>query len=571
MPFILHRAEGAETQLLRVQGAVLRIGRGTGSDLLFADTAVGLSHAEIRQDHEGFRLTDLHSVTGTVVNGEPIQSVRLRDDDRITVGPFSIRVQITDPSDPLFLHVAPLSALEETQVREDLVAPAIVEGVAGAEGAAAPPRPPPRPKDPWAARANYAAAYGLRRPYFSKALVSILLIAGAIFWVWHLKGEAVQGTTTFHRPGDLSAAHSVVPALEDCAQCHTPWRRIEDQKCESCHPGPQHAATQVWDPTCGSCHTEHRPGPLLAVMPERLCTQCHADLEVRGGGLPLVAREIHSFDDHPEFRPEVDVSRLRLNHALHLSPGLPAGDGTRVQLACADCHAVSAPGQGGGEIAALSFEQHCSRCHDLRFDDRLPELAAPHGDLDSLYRTVFGTYVKDRDALAALSPREMRRLVFERGGSSPSFDEANRRMARRTTREIVRWRCSKCHEVENFGTAEVSIVPPRVPEIWLTGAHFSHGAHLRIAGVGCESCHAQAAESRQTSDVLLPGIQTCMPCHGGEVKGESPVGWSPTRCVTCHYYHERSPSWPAVTPGSTRSADRADGRATDDLFAARSR
>jgi len=535
MPFLLHRTIDGQTQLLRVQGTVLRIGRGTGNDLTFPDAAVALSHAEIQQDREGFLLVDRSTVIGTLVNDEPVQSVRLRDDDRITVGPYLIRVQITDPSDPLFLTVSPLTVLEETQA--GVLPPGAPEGAA--------PARPERRRDPWAARADYARTYGLRRAYLSKALLATALVILAALWVWHFKGEALAGKTTFHRPGGLSASHSIVPKLTDCAQCHTPWRAIEDQKCEVCHAGPVHQATQSRTPPCGDCHSEHRPGPVLADMPDFKCAQCHGALTVRGGGEPLKVRdrEIERFaaGDHPEILPAGDTAVLALNHALHLAPNLLSGDGTRVQLDCADCHVV------GGAVVQVTFEQHCQRCHDLRFDDRLPELEAPHGDLDGMLRAILGTYVKDRDGLAALSRQDLRRLVFDRGGAVASFDEQTRRLARRASREMVRLRCVKCHAVRDPGGPDAEVVPPNLPRQWYTAAHFTHGPHLQIAGINCDTCHAPARTSRQTRDVLLPGIASCLPCHGipGE-GGETPHGWTPTRCVTCHYYHEGSPDWPVV-------------------------
>jgi len=61
-------------------------------------------------------------------------------------------------------------------------------------------------------------------------------------------------------------------------------------------------------------------------------------------------------------------------------------------------------------------------------------------------------------------------------------------------------------------------------------AHFDHQAHRLVS---CESCHAKAATSKETSDILMPGIETCQQCHkpGKEYAAEA-------RCFECHNYHD---------------------------------
>ena len=47
--------------------------------------------------------------------------------------------------------------------------------------------------------------------------------------------------------------------------------------------------------------------------------------------------------------------------------------------------------------------------------------------------------------------------------------------------------------------------------------------------VKCDDCH-HATQSRLTSDVLMPGIASCITCH-------SPKGKVVAECITCHTYH----------------------------------
>jgi hypothetical protein len=74
-----------------------------------------------------------------------------------------------------------------------------------------------------------------------------------------------------------------------------------------------------------------------------------------------------------------------------------------------------------------------------------------------------------------------------------------------------------------------SVRPTQVPARWLDGARFSHTRHEVL---GCLDCHAGATASKETSDVLLPGIASCVGCHhdGG--------GGAVSRCTTCHDYHD---------------------------------
>lgn len=64
---------------------------------------------------------------------------------------------------------------------------------------------------------------------------------------------------------------------------------------------------------------------------------------------------------------------------------------------------------------------------------------------------------------------------------------------------------------------------------------FSHKVHL-AKGIGCQSCHAGAEHSTQSSDRLLPPGKTCDQCHGAQhpppIKGER-------RCGQCHQLNAR--------------------------------
>jgi hypothetical protein len=65
---------------------------------------------------------------------------------------------------------------------------------------------------------------------------------------------------------------------------------------------------------------------------------------------------------------------------------------------------------------------------------------------------------------------------------------------------------------------------------WLVRGEFSHRAHRPL---DCESCHTAARASVRTSDVLIPGMRACLPCHGSS-------GAHLDHCAQCHLYHNKS-------------------------------
>jgi hypothetical protein len=205
-------------------------------------------------------------------------------------------------------------------------------------------------------------------------------------------------------PGPVARAHALWES--NCESCHTPFQPINgsrwsplnarnphasDAKCQACHAGPEHHATQRQSEVaaCAGCHTDHKGREAsLTMLDDAVCTSCHADLDahVDGGAVQdtlaqrlqkirrSTMRVVTRFDDanHPEFfRPRSgidDLGHLRFNHALHLAPGLTRVPGgapftlgqlseperkryggsadtpvtSVVQLACDSCHILDA-------------------------------------------------------------------------------------------------------------------------------------------------------------------------------------------------------------------------------------
>ncbi len=62
------------------------VGRGPGVDRAFDDPSMSRQHAAIEFSGTGFRLRDLGSTNGTLLNGQAVQSAELRHGDRFEIG-----------------------------------------------------------------------------------------------------------------------------------------------------------------------------------------------------------------------------------------------------------------------------------------------------------------------------------------------------------------------------------------------------------------------------------------------------------------------------------------------------
>ncbi|MEA2599406.1 MAG: hypothetical protein QOF89_398 [Acidobacteriota bacterium] len=523
MPFLVERPDDPQTPAVRVEADELRIGRGTNADLRLDDPAVALEHARIERVGDGYRLVNLGSDTGTYLNGRPVTSATvLKDGDTIGLGGSQLRVQWSSPADPLTLEVRPV----------------VAAAVAPAAGPAAVKVP----------RVDYLRAYALRRPFLTKGFLALLLTLAAAgglaalprFRLW----RAFQ-------PGPVSAAHQLQQV--GCFNCHTPWKGPTSVGCGSagCHPRADHQARQASTPACADCHFEHRGQARLTVVSDANCVACHGDLKVKSGE-PAFARHVTAFPEgHADFSltlpsggrlpiaeavaRRVDPGTVRLNHAFHLKPGLLSPEG-RVTLACRDCHQ---PGPGPTGMRPVSFAQHCDRCHRLTFDPALPDEEAPHAEPRAVNNELLAIYSVNEGSMG--SYRERRRIIVRNPGAAMGLNLSARVRAQVVEAESLLYRsaCLKCHPMNLNARPFPVVARADTPGEWLRLSHFDHEAHVNLQGMTCESCHVRAAASTATADLLLPGIEACGGCHGGNGRppGNAALKAGRTECRECHTYH----------------------------------
>ena len=95
-PAVLHVIGGADRgKTYELVLPETRIGRGADQDLVLADIAVSRRHITIHAESGRFRLRDLGSGNGTLLNGQRIDSVVLNDGDQIELGNTLMRFDHT--------------------------------------------------------------------------------------------------------------------------------------------------------------------------------------------------------------------------------------------------------------------------------------------------------------------------------------------------------------------------------------------------------------------------------------------------------------------------------------------
>jgi len=379
-------------------------------------------------------------------------------------------------------------------------------------------------------------------PRWRRILSGVFVFTGLGWLGWH----AIAGSPKPYNAGPLAHAHALLG--QKCGACHVSEASFResatDQACLGCHDGPIHHADQTFTPACSNCHVEHQGAFRLASTSDRACTQCHADLKTTHGESKF-ASNIRGFDSsHPEFAVlrsgYTDPGTVQFNHAVHLKDGLRGPNGP-VQLKCGDCHQPP-DSSNRALMAPINYERHCESCHPLQFDRRFSE-SAPHKEPQVVYDFVHArlvAYIAAHPAEIPLVDEPDKRLP-SRPPQPPARNAAEWVAQRMADAQLLLWRksCKECHSLSypNGFDALPVVAKSQIAARWFQHAEFDHAAHQMVR---CESCHVKARTSRETSDVLIPGVQTCRECHhAGRNAAEA-------RCFECHTYHDWSKEKPVA-------------------------
>lgn len=188
-------------------------------------------------------------------------------------------------------------------------------------------------------------------------------------------------------------------------------------------------------------------------------------------------------------------------------------------------------------MAPPTFARTCAGCHLLEFDERFKE-GVPHEKPEVVHAFVvkkFQDYIATHPAELRV-PRDPDRNLAEKPISPPVRLLTPAQWVAERTVEAgqLLWKktCKQCHTLHfPEGAVLPAVAKANITARWMPHAQFDHDAHR---GFACVNCHAGAPTSKETSEILLPGIAVCRTCHApGENHAEA-------RCFECHTYHDWS-------------------------------
>jgi hypothetical protein len=214
------------------------------------------------------------------------------------------------------------------------------------------------------------------------------------------------------------------------------------------------------------------------------------------------------------------------------------------------------PFTGRELMAPVKFANACAGCHLLTFDKRFDD-GVPHDQPEIVHAFLMRRFQQ----YIAAHLGEMRVLRDPRRDLTGKPLQPEVRILtpaqwvteRTADAEELLWRktCKQCHTLAVKTPNSLPVVAAANTTLnWMPHAKFDHDAHQ---GFACVSCHAKALTSTETSDILVPGIETCKTCHApGPDHAES-------RCFECHTYHDwskRKEVTPRFTPPQLRTGAR---------------
>jgi len=513
------------------------IGRGAGSDIILESSYVSLKHAQFTVSDAALSVEDLGSLSGVKVNGRIVARQQLKAGDEVTIGDVHFRVAKDGPWELIEKRSPNASVDAGERVKADLD----------------------------------RLTLSNRMPSFLTVTAIISALVVIVWFVLPMQGIHKSSWDS----GPISNRHAAFG--QNCETCHrAPFEKVGDDACLSCHRMGDHAkllpASHSSQGPCTSCHMEHEGDHGLIVNKSQTCTNCHSNIKSRAA--QATTANVASFASHPEFSVSIplpspaegvstvrlsdrsnlsDNSNVKLNHELHLKGPIRSRTGTQM-LTCRSCHELTADQKS---IKPINFKEHCQSCHSLGFDSRMEGREVPHGNSpDEIYNFLYAEYAKlylaSKSDAQTQEKFNMRAKPGENTAAdqTPDADSVTQAFVERESRNaeemlFTKTACQLCHSVERRSDTDPAqlkqasmslfkVLPPRIPNQWMKQARFSHGAH---DAVQCESCHSGVKASKDTKDVLLPGIQTCKNCHG------DPSNKTLVRsdCIMCHSFHDKLP------------------------------
>ncbi len=134
-PRLVVRLKGRPLKTYSLSAAELTIGRLPDNDIVIDNLSVSRAHAAVSADGDEYRVRDLASKNGTLLNGAPVTSAPLADGDVITIGKYDLLFQL-----PTHEGVVP------EEFDQTIIIPHFRDGVAPVPEASVRTAPPPAPR-----------------------------------------------------------------------------------------------------------------------------------------------------------------------------------------------------------------------------------------------------------------------------------------------------------------------------------------------------------------------------------------------------------------------------------------
>lgn len=522
-------------------GDVLTLGRGADQAIYLPDLRAALAHVRVTSLRGGQYQIESQITAGVRVNGSIVSSANGGPGTTIDIGSTRIRL-IQPPQD--FEAAVEVSQIEKAEIsaQEKARAPKLTLTEAG-----------------------------LRKRSLSWILFGVVLLLALILPLlahyipaFRTVGDPLpMGSRSQWETGPLANSHHFFG--QQCTTCHEGgFARVKDEDCRSCHQStPGHADPEKFqlsllgDARCAFCHRDHN-GDELIRKDQELCSSCHKDTWTTHdeSTKPLAVGDFG--DDHPAFvvtlpqwneagvytpvRTPLATTGIKENsglifrHDVHLdAKGIRGPKGDEV-LDCNSCH-HSEP--GGARMQPINFEKDCQSCHLLTFSVRGADRQVQHGNVAEVGFAIQEFFAREAleggfDQVDAPSVVRVRR----RPGQSVTPQERAdalawaRDQATTTLNRLFDGKaCSECHTTYRGPDGDWNVKPVRVTGSWFPRSDFTHRRHDTMA---CADCHV-ASTSKSSSDLLLPNIDNCRQCHGGEHSRNK----VPTTCIDCHGFHTR--------------------------------
>ncbi|HWB47917.1 MAG TPA: cytochrome c3 family protein [Stellaceae bacterium] len=564
-------------------GPRIGLGRGTDNAVPLADIRVGLHIAALVPREGGIAIEKLGS-SPLIINGDSVDYARLNPGDEILLGPY--RIEILPPPEGC-----------DGAIQIELVQPmgaALERLSAGARIGL---------ERTGASKRIYAWTGFVVIAVICLA-VPIIFYSGGYMQPWSKQAtnpKFPQLVGLSWNAGTFSNAHRFFAA--DCKTCHQgAFAAIPDNACLSCHAKVGNhvmhhvklgaVGEELASLRCVDCHSEHRGIEGSVIREAHLCLGCHRNLADRAPAAEV--RDIGGWPQgHPQFRatlvadaakgatmraelgtspPPMDHPGIKFSHAAHLVKGGFPALGYK-EMACADCHVAEPSGQS---YLPITYKKQCESCHELSFDKVAlpwPDAKVPHGDDVGVIAAVWNYYAGlALRGGAAAAPIPAAAPADRRGAGMPAPPAAapppGDTQGWVTAKSLEALRivfderrgCAYCHNSTaadgawNTDKILAGALPPKAdpPHVvapvmlrtrFLPNARFDHASHR---GMDCEDCHA--SRTAQTSgEVLIPGVDNCVKCHGGEKASLQ----AQSTCITCHIFHRSEFGAMRMTAGAT--------------------